>query len=86
MSSNFNLVDTKSWSLNGKCFILVSNRRTNDIGKIELQNLITRYDLYDAWWKLHSNKKRYSFQRGKSKLRIDFILCMLIVYQSCQKN
>jgi hypothetical protein len=102
MSSNFNLVDTKSWSLNGKCFILVSNtllhkpfehkiksirgkqffdsfqnisynheddsiyhynivlgdfncildkkidrypnRRTDDIGKIELQNLITRYD------------------------------------------
>ena len=28
------------------------NRRTDDIGKIELQNLITRYDLYDAWRKL----------------------------------
>ena len=24
MSSNFNLVDTKSWSLNGKCFIFAS--------------------------------------------------------------
>ena len=51
------------------------NRRTDNIGKIELQNLITRYDLYDAWRKLHPNKKRYSFQRGKSKSRIDFILC-----------
>jgi hypothetical protein len=51
------------------------NRRTDDIGKIELQNLITRYDLYDAWRKLHPNKKRYSFQRGNSKSRIDFILC-----------
>jgi hypothetical protein len=36
-------------------------------------NLITRYDLYDAWRKLHPNKKRYSFQRGNSKSRIDFI-------------
>ena len=51
------------------------NRRTDDIGKIELQNLITRYDLYDAWRKIHPNKKRYSFQRGNAKSRIDFILC-----------
>ena len=51
------------------------NRRTDDIGKIELQNIITRYDLYDAWRKLNPNKKRYSFQRGNSKSRIDFILC-----------
>ena len=33
------------------------NRRTDDIGKIELQNFITRYDLYDAWRKLNPNKK-----------------------------
>jgi exonuclease III len=45
------------------------------VGKIELQNFITRYDLYDAWRKLNPNKKQYSFQRGNSKSRIDFILC-----------
>jgi exonuclease III len=51
------------------------NRGTDDIGKIELQNPITRYDLYVAWRKLKPNKKRYSFQRGNAKSRIDFILC-----------
>ena len=56
-------------------FSIKTNRRTDDIGKIELQNLITRYDLYDAWRKLNPIKKRYSFQRGNSKSRIDFILC-----------
>jgi exonuclease III len=34
---------------------------------------ITRYDLYDAWRKINPNKKQYSFQRGNSKSRIDFI-------------
>ena len=59
------------------------NRRTDDIGKIELQNIITRYDLYDAWRKLNPNKKRYSFQRGNSKSRIDFILCSNVYVVKC---
>ena len=44
------------------------NRRTDDIGKIELQNLITRYDLYDAWRKLSPNKKTIFFSKGEFKI------------------
>ena len=43
-------------------------RRTDDLGQIELQNLIARYDVYAARRSLNSNNKQ------NSKLRTDAFL------------
>jgi exonuclease III len=62
---HYNIVLGDFISILDKKIYRYPNRRTDDIGKIELQHLITRYDLYDAWRKHNPNKKRYFFQRGE---------------------
>ena len=37
--------------------------------------MLHRNDLSDVWRKLNPETKRYTFKRGKSKSRIDYILC-----------
>ena len=37
--------------------------------------MLHRNDLFDVWRKLNPETKRYTFKRGKSKSRIDYILC-----------
>ena len=39
------------------------------------QSVLHRNDLFDVWRKLNPETKRYTFKRGKSKSRIDYILC-----------
>ena len=46
-----------------------------DISVREFQSMLHRNDLFDVWRKLNSETKRYTFKRGKSKSRIDYILC-----------
>ncbi|CAC5387703.1 unnamed protein product [Mytilus coruscus] len=47
----------------------------DDIGTKELLFLLSQYDLTDIWRDRYRNDKRYTFQRGNSKLRIDYIFC-----------
>ena len=44
-----------------------------DIGAIELQNFIENNNLIDIWRKRYPFKKRYTFSRGNSHSRIDYI-------------
>ena len=51
------------------------SHQNNDVGTIELKNLLLRYELDDIWRSRFPDTKRYTFQRGNSKSRIDFIFC-----------
>ena len=48
---------------------------SDDTGLKELKDIILRYDLNDIWRINFSDVKRFSFRRGNSKSRIDYILC-----------
>jgi exonuclease III len=50
-------------------------QQLDDISVREFQSMLHRNDLFDVWRKLNSETKRYTFKRGKSKSRIDYILC-----------
>ncbi|CAC5383636.1 E3.1.11.2 [Mytilus coruscus] len=47
----------------------------DDIGTKELLFLLSQYDLTDIWRDRYPKDKRYTFQRGNSKSRIDYIFC-----------
>ena len=50
-------------------------QQLDDISVRECQSMLHRNDLFDVWRKLKPETKRYTFKRGKSKSRIDYILC-----------
>ena len=50
-------------------------QQLDDISVQEFQSILHRNDLFDVWRKLNPETKRYTFKRGKSKSRIDYILC-----------
>ena len=45
----------------------------DDVGTHEFREFIEKYDLLDIWKARNLNNKRYTFQRGNSQSRIDFI-------------
>ena len=45
----------------------------DDIGKIELETFLQRADLIDVWRKRNPNIKQYTFSRGNSHSRIDYL-------------
>ena len=45
----------------------------DDVGTHEFREFIEKYDLLDIWRARNLNNKRYTFQRGNSQSRIDFI-------------
>ena len=45
----------------------------DDVGTHEFREFIEKYDLFDIWRARNLNNKRYTFQRGNSQSRIDFI-------------
>jgi len=45
----------------------------DDVGTREFRECIEKYDLLDIWGARNHNNKRYTFQRGNSQSRIDFI-------------
>ena len=45
----------------------------DDVGTHEFREIIEKYDLLDIWRARNLNNKRYTFQRGNSQSRIDFI-------------
>ena len=66
MSSNFILVDTKLWSLNGKCFILVSNNLLHKPFEHKIKSirdfdfpLWKEYRFLFGWSFLHASYKSY---------------------------
>ena len=46
----------------------------DDVGLNEFQNMINRNELYDIWRNQHPDVKKFTFKRGNSKSRIDYIL------------
>jgi hypothetical protein len=50
-------------------------QQLDDISVREFQSMLHRNDLFDVWRKLNPETKIYTFKRGKSKSRIDYILC-----------
>ena len=65
---HYNIVVGDFNSILDKKIYRYPNRRTDDIGKIELQHRITRYDLNDAWRKLNPNEKTIFFSNGEIKI------------------
>lgn len=49
--------------------------RTEDSGLNEFKLLMHRHDLFDIWRNNNPKTKRFSFHRGKTKSRIDYIIC-----------
>ena len=47
---------------------------SDDVGLKEFQNMLIRNDLCDTWRNQHPELKKYTFKRGNSKSRIDYIL------------
>ena len=45
----------------------------DDVWTLEFREFIEKYDLLDIWRARNLNNKRYTFQRGNSQSRIDFI-------------
>ena len=50
-------------------------QQLDDMSVREFQSMLHRNDLFDVWRKLNPETKRYTFKCGKSKSRIDYILC-----------
>ena len=49
--------------------------RTDDNGLNEFKLLIHRHDLFDVWRNNNPKTKRFTFQNGNTKSRIDYIIC-----------
>ena len=65
---------------------IVSNKRDDDGGLLELSSLVSTLSLEDVWRRRHPTNKSFTFKRNNSQSRLDYFLCSKVINNEIEQT